>query len=78
MFLKRHLHYDTKRDEIIGLHNINGEVTEEIASHACAIMLRDEIITKLFNIGIKAVIADHGSNFDKYAKDIKKVTAENP
>lgn len=108
MVLKRHLHYDTKRDEIIGLHNINGEVSEEIASHACVLMLRgiyvnwkqpiaysflastkhytnletwlDEVILKLFDIGIdvRAIISDQDSNFDKYAKDIKKITAEKP
>ncbi|KOB76452.1 hypothetical protein OBRU01_05748 [Operophtera brumata] len=38
MVIKRH--YDTKRGEMIGLHNINGEVTPEIASHACVAMLR--------------------------------------
>uniref|UniRef100_A0A1E1WCZ7 THAP-type domain-containing protein n=1 Tax=Pectinophora gossypiella TaxID=13191 RepID=A0A1E1WCZ7_PECGO len=108
MVLKRHLHYDTKRDDIIGLHNVNGEVTLEIASHACAIMLRsiavdwkqpiaysflgspkhydkleqwlDEVILKLSDIGIEimAIVSDQGSNFDKYAKRIKKVTAEKP
>ncbi|CAG4931767.1 unnamed protein product [Colias eurytheme] len=40
MDLKRHLHYDSKRDEIIGLRNINGQVNEEVASHACILMLR--------------------------------------
>lgn len=29
MVLNRHLNYDTKRDELNGLHNINGEVTKE-------------------------------------------------
>lgn len=40
MVLKPHLHYDTKRDELIGLHNINGEVTKEVVSHGCVIMLQ--------------------------------------
>lgn len=108
MVIKRHLHYDTRRDEMIGLHNINGEVTPEIASHACVAMLRgiivnwkqpiaysflgspkhyerlelwlDEIILKLSNIGIevKAIVSDQGSNFDKYAKQVKNISKEKP
>uniref|UniRef100_A0A2A4J5S8 THAP-type domain-containing protein n=1 Tax=Heliothis virescens TaxID=7102 RepID=A0A2A4J5S8_HELVI len=108
MVLKRHLHYCTKRDEIIGLHNINGEVKSEIASHACVIMLRgiivnwkqpiaysflgspkhynelehwiNEIILKLTRIGIKimAIVSDQASNFDRYAKQVKKVSKDNP
>ncbi|KAJ8720699.1 hypothetical protein PYW08_006164 [Mythimna loreyi] len=105
MVLKRHLHYDTRRDEIIGLHNINGEVTSEIASHAWlrGIVVNwkqpiaysflgspkhyeeleqwlDEVILNLSNIGIevKAIVSDQGSNFNNYAKQVKKVTAEMP
>lgn len=108
MVIKRHLYYDIKRDEMIGLHNINGEVMPEIASHACVIMLQgilinwkqpvaysflgspkhyeklelwlDQIILELSNIGIqvKAIVSDQGSNFDKYAKVVKKVTKEKP
>lgn len=108
MVLKRHLHYDTKWDELIGLHNVNGKVSKEVASHGCVIMLRgivenwkqpiaysflaspkhnkeleewlDEVILKLFNIGIEvqAIVSDQGSNFAKYAKEVKKITSEKP
>lgn len=40
----------------------------------------EEVITKLSGIGIdiKAITTDQGSNFDKFAKDIKGVSAEKP
>ncbi|CAK1591187.1 unnamed protein product [Parnassius mnemosyne] len=108
MVLKRHLYYDTKRDELIGLHNINGEVTKEVASLGCVLMLRgvvenwkqpiaysflaspkhykelepwlDEVILKLFSIRIEiqAIVSDQGSNFAKYAKEVKNITSEKP
>ncbi|KAJ2937180.1 hypothetical protein O0L34_g19294 [Tuta absoluta] len=34
------LFYDIRSDEVIGFHNIDGEKSEEIASHAFVIMLR--------------------------------------
>ncbi|CAK1584213.1 unnamed protein product, partial [Parnassius mnemosyne] len=108
MVLKRHLYYDIKNDEIIGLHNVNGNITNEAASNAYVIMLRgivvnwkqpiayallastkqyeeldnwmNEVMSKLFQIGIKvmAIVSDQGSNFDRYAKEIKQVTIEKP
>lgn len=40
----------------------------------------EEVITKLSGIGIdiKAITTDQGSNFDKFAKDVKGVSVENP
>lgn len=40
----------------------------------------NDIITKLSTIGIKvkAIVSDQGSNFDKFAKEVKKVTVEKP
>lgn len=40
----------------------------------------EEVITKLSGIGIdiKAITTDQGSNFDKFAKDVKGVSAEKP
>lgn len=40
MVLKRHLYYDTKKDEVVGFHNINGTISTEIASNAYVIMLQ--------------------------------------
>lgn len=108
MMLKRHLYYDIKHDEVIGLHNINGNVTNETVSNAYVVMLRgivvnwkqpiayallastkhyeelddwmNVVISKLFSMGVvvKAIVSDQGSNFDKYAKEVKKVTPEKP
>lgn len=39
MVLKWHLYYDMKKDKIIRLHNINGNVTCEINSNAFVILL---------------------------------------
>lgn len=108
MTLKRHLYYDTKTDEVIGFHNINGKLTPEIASDALVIMIQgilvkwnqplayallasakhyeeldlwlNEVLSKLSAIGIKvrAINSDQGSNFDKFAKEIKRVTVDKP
>lgn len=43
-------------------------------------IMMNEIITKLSAIGIKlkAIVSDQGSNFDKFAKEVKKITVEKP
>ncbi|KOB71413.1 Uncharacterized protein OBRU01_11676 [Operophtera brumata] len=44
MDLQKQLHYDTRRDEMIGHHNINGNITKEIASHGYVVMLRGVVV----------------------------------
>lgn len=108
MKLKPHLYYDTKEDDLVGFHFIDGKVTNKLATRAYVVMLQgifhkwrqpflyaflpdtehyealgpwvDNLIKALLTIGIevKALVSDQNSNFDKFAKDIKGVTIENP
>lgn len=40
MKLKPHLYYDTKEDDVIGFHSINGKTTNKLANRAYVIMLQ--------------------------------------